>query len=56
MMFADHSATADGAYLFYLSGKEDGTSIGNMLLSAVVTLIGDGFMVCASLVFQYYRM
>ncbi|KAL1943744.1 hypothetical protein VTO73DRAFT_4189 [Trametes versicolor] len=44
VMFADHSATADGAYLFYLSGKEDGTSIGNMLLSAVVTLIGDGFM------------
>ncbi|EIW52796.1 uncharacterized protein TRAVEDRAFT_53236 [Trametes versicolor FP-101664 SS1] len=43
-MFADHSTTADGAYLFYLSGKEDGTAIGNMLLSAVVTLIGDGFM------------
>lgn len=49
-MFADHSTTADGAFIFYLSGGEDVSILANSFLSAAVTLVGDGFMVSAALV------
>ncbi|EIW52793.1 uncharacterized protein TRAVEDRAFT_53233 [Trametes versicolor FP-101664 SS1] len=44
IMFADHSTTADGPYLFYISGREDGTAIPNMLFVVAVTFVGDSFM------------
>lgn len=54
-MFADHSTTVDGPYLFYISGREDGTAIPNMLFVVAVTFVGDSFMVCVALVLHWYR-